>query len=168
MNEYLNSKVSEAHSKNPNRPKQRVEIEYVHRRENDKFYELPPSMHNIIPNSVRQDLNPRHKVKVRITHDQKTGEVLAKIIKIRVADLNIYMPREQLDCRISVNLEIRFDGDIGDITAQATTDQQSDRSKDRLSYKHGTYQIDLTQVTKIKSHNVNQSTLLNILRVLIC
>jgi polynucleotide 5'-triphosphatase len=130
---------------------------YVHRRENDKFYELPPTMHGILPAAVRQQHNPRHAIKIRVTHDQKTKQVLAKIIKVRIADLNIFMPRQPLDCRISINFEMRYDGDVEEIIAQSIPDRHADRSKDRLSYTQGHYQIDLTQVSKTKSHNVNHS-----------
>jgi polynucleotide 5'-triphosphatase len=119
---------------------------YLHRRERDRFYELPPSEHSSLPASIRKELHPRHTVKVRVTHDQKTGQLLAKIIKARVADMDLYNPRFPLDCRISVNLEMRYDGDVEALIAGATT-RMPDRNKDRLSYTQSHYQIDLTQVT---------------------
>ena len=148
--------MANAHPNNPQRSKRRVEIVYVHRRENDKFYELPPSMHHLLPSAVRQQQNPRHAARVRVTYDQKTNEIKAKIIKVRIADLNVFMPRQPLDCRISINLEWSFDDeiDIDEIIAQSTGDREADRNKDRLSYTQGHYQVDLTQVTKTKSHNV--------------
>lgn len=82
-----------------------------------------------------------------MTHDQKTGQLLAKIIKTRVADLDLYNPRFPLDCRISVNLEMRYDGDMESLIATADTSRMPDRKKDRLSYTQSHYQIDLTQVT---------------------
>ena len=84
--------------------------------------------------------------KIRVTHDKRTGKELAKIIKARVEDLDIYMPRQTLDCRISVNLEMRYDGHM---EALAPASEQMERSKDRLSYNQSQYQIDLTQVTQI-------------------
>jgi polynucleotide 5'-triphosphatase len=92
-------------------------------------------------------LNPRHTVKVRVSHDQKTGQLLAKIIKTRVADLDLYNPRFPLDCRISVNLEMRYDGDVEGLVSSADSARMPDRNKDRLSYTQSHYQIDLTQVT---------------------
>ena len=86
-------------------------------------------------------------MKVRVTHDQRTGQELARIIKARVADLNIYNPRFPLDCRISVNLEMRYDGDVGALSNPTDSARIPDRNKDRLSYKQAAYQIDLTQVT---------------------
>ena len=44
--------------------------------------------------------------KIRVTRDEKTGEVLATVRKIRLADLNIYSPKRAADWRISVNLEV--------------------------------------------------------------
>lgn len=107
-------------------------------------------MHGIIPPALREKLNPRHGVKVRVTHDQKTGEPLAKIIKARIIDLDIYSPMTPLDCRISINFEMRFDGDVQELGEKSA----SDRNKDRLSYTQSMYQIDLTQVTQQSTVNV--------------
>jgi hypothetical protein len=104
-----------------------------------------------LPAAVRDQLNPRHAVKVRVTHDQKTGHVIAKIIKARLVDLNIFSPQSPLDCRISINLEMRFNGDIEDLISSGNSqrsDSSPDRNKDRLSYTQSHYQIDLTQVTQ--------------------
>jgi polynucleotide 5'-triphosphatase len=147
LNGYLNQKVTETHPQNPNQPKERVPIIYTHRRERDRFYELPPGAQQNLPASIRKELNPRHTVKVRVTHDQRTGELLACIIKARVADLDLYMPRSPLDCRISINLEMRYDGDVTSLMASTENTRLPDRNKDRLSYKQSHYQVDLTQVT---------------------
>jgi polynucleotide 5'-triphosphatase len=147
LNDFLNQKVAETHPDNPNKKKPRVPIVYLHRRERDTFYELPPGAQATLPASIRKELNPRHTVKVRVSHDQKTGQVLAKIIKTRIADLDVYFPRNSLDCRISVNLEMRYDGDLESLVASAGSSRMPDRNKDRLSYTQSHYQIDLTQVT---------------------
>lgn len=85
-----------------------------------------------------------------MTHDQKTKEVLGKIIKARVADIDLHMPSCPMDCRLSINLEMDWDGPVQELEqlAASQTDRQPDRNKDRLSYTHGHYQIDLTQVTQ--------------------
>ena len=155
MNEFLNTKVAETHPNNPSHSKKRVQIDYLHRRETDKFYELPPSMHGSLPAAVREKLNPRHAVKVRVTHDQKSNQVLARIIKVRITDLDIYNPQSKLDCRISINFEMKYDGDIEDIVAAGIGERIPDRNKDRLSYTQSHYQIDLTQVTQTTSVNVS-------------
>jgi hypothetical protein len=159
LNEFLNKRVAETHPNNPSQSKKRVKIDYLHRRESDKFYELPPSMHASLPAAVREKLNPRHAVKVRVTHDQKSNQVLAKIIKARIVDLDIYNPQSNLDCRISINFEMKYDGDIEDIITSGVGERIPDRNKDRLSYTQSHYQIDLTQVTQTTSVNVSlQST----------
>jgi hypothetical protein len=58
-----------------------------------------------------------------------------------------------MDCRISINLEMNWDGSLEELEQLSAnkSDRQPDRNKDRLSYKQGHYQIDLTQVT----HAVN-------------
>ena len=121
---------------------------YVHTREKDSFYELSQSAYPTLPASIRAQLNPHHKIKVRVTTDQKTGKVLAKIVKVRVADLDIYSPRTAFDWRISVNLEMAYDGDIDSLIEARDGGRRADRNKDRLSYNHLAYQIDLTQVTQ--------------------
>jgi len=90
--------------------------------------------------------------------------VLAKIVKARIADLNLHFPEFPFDCRISINLEMDWDGEVADLERmQANKSQAShrpappNRNKDRLSYSHGQYQIDLTQVTQvIHGPNVSQ------------
>lgn len=145
MNEFLNAKVVETHPGNTKSAKARVPIVYTHRRERDSFFELPKSEIGGLPATIRNEIQKsRHPPRVRITYDQKTGQELAKIIKVRVSDRSLYLPSQALDCRISVNLEMRYDGQVG-LPAEGT--KQPDRNKDRLSYKQSHYQIDLTQVT---------------------
>ncbi|RDW89725.1 hypothetical protein BP6252_01757 [Coleophoma cylindrospora] len=153
LNEFLNQQVTETHPENPRQAtKKRVPIGYRHRRERDRFFELPASAQAMLPPAIRAELNPRHTVKVRVTHDQKTNQLLAKIVKARVADLDMYCPQSVLDCRISVNLEMRYDGDIEGLIGGEGT-RLPDRNKDRLSYTQSHYQIDLTQVTQVTSIN---------------
>ncbi|KFY02016.1 hypothetical protein V490_00670 [Pseudogymnoascus sp. VKM F-3557] len=150
MNEFLNGLVTQTHPSNVNRPKPRVPIQYAHRRERDSFFELPKAIVQTLPPTIQHFLkqSSHHAPKVRVTHDQKTGAPLAQIIKTRVKDLDIYIPNSPLDCRISINLEMRYDGD-SDALARGGSDKknQPDRNKDRLSYTQSHYQIDLTQVT---------------------
>lgn len=127
--------------------KPRIPLHYVHTRELDRFYELPPSHAPAIPLSVRPHANQRHRMRVRVTHDQKTGEQLAQIIKIRIADLDVYSPRTAFDWRLSVNLEMAYDGDTNALVEIVENGRSSKRSKDRMTYRHLAYQIDLTQVT---------------------
>ena len=124
---------------------------YQHRREVDKFYELPRDVVARLPASIRGYFGGKHSVKVRASYDQKTGALLAKIVKGRVGDLDIHFPDCALDCRISVNLEMNWDGPVEELeqlAASSTREQQPDRNKDRLSYTHSYYQVDLTQVTQ--------------------
>lgn len=122
-------------------------MSYVHTKECDAFYELSQTGHLGLPPSIRAQLNPRHRAKVRITTDQKTGKELAKIVKARVADLDVYSPRTAFDWRVSVNLEMNYDGDMKDLVETTEGSKRADRNKDRMSYRHLAYQIDLTQVT---------------------
>ena len=56
--------------------------------------------------------------KIRVTRDEKTGEVKECVKKIRLGDLNIYCPKRIADWRISVNVEIP--GDSFGIPQQAS------------------------------------------------
>ncbi|KAK8072995.1 mRNA-capping enzyme subunit beta [Apiospora saccharicola] len=151
MNNWLNGQVTNTDPRNSvGRRNPHVQIHYKHRREIDKFYELHSSMVARLPHVVQALMSPKHPLKARISTDQKTGEVLAKIVKARVGDLNIYLPRCPVDCRISVNLEWDWDGPPEEIISNqmANREKQPDREKDRLSYKHGFFQVDLTQVKR--------------------
>ncbi len=163
FNELLNGLVYDTDPRNAanvSRDKPRVQIVYLHRREVDKFYELPSDLQDRLPSCVRALLPNRHTVKVRVTYDQKTGNELSKIVKARVSDLDIYFPDLPLDCRISVNLEMPWEGDAEELehlVAQTNRERSADRNKDRLSYSQGHYQVDLTQVTqKVSGANVSR------------
>ncbi|EIN12927.1 mRNA capping enzyme [Punctularia strigosozonata HHB-11173 SS5] len=111
-------------------PQTASEISYTHRYLVDSFY--PPA-------------HPGEREKIRVTRDEKTGTVLECTQKIRLGDLNIYSPKRAADWRISVNLEVPVAPPTG--TATHT------RRKDRLSYSHEEFNIDLTQVTSNTSPN---------------
>ncbi|MCJ1287599.1 mRNA-capping enzyme subunit beta [Xylographa opegraphella] len=128
--------------------KPRIPMNYIHTKECDTFYELSQAAELTLPPSIRAQINPRHnKAKVRVTTDQKTGRVLARIIKVRVADLDVYNPGTPFDWRVSVNLEMNFTGDMGELVEVMEGGKRApERNKDRMTYKHLAYQIDLTQV----------------------
>jgi polynucleotide 5'-triphosphatase len=159
LNDFLNNKVKDAFPGNPDVPKKRVTIEYLHRRERDEFFELPPSYNTNLPPAVQESLKDRNVFRnaqrLRISRDQKTNQILGKIIKARIADLDITFPGLPLDCRISVNFEMRVDSEMEEIMAIVTENRQPDRLKDRLSYTQSHYQIDLTQVTQTVLVNVS-------------
>ncbi|GAW23315.1 hypothetical protein ANO14919_128710 [Xylariales sp. No.14919] len=150
LNDYLNEQVKASMFPRSSTAGPRVPIQYVHRRQTDRFFELPAHLRQRLPPSIANLLQPNAPLKARITYDQKTGNVLAKIVKARVADLHIHMSHLPLDCRISINIEWDWDGPAQEIEQNQipNKDRQPDRNKDRLSYTHGFYQIDLTQVTQ--------------------
>ncbi|KAJ5090613.1 hypothetical protein N7532_009297 [Penicillium argentinense] len=124
----------------------RVALSYAHKKERDTFYEVSPDE---LPPVIRSNLNPRHKPKVRVTTDQRTGEVLAKIVKCRIADMDVYSPRTPFDWRVSVNLEMEYPGDISSLSpVDMRQGGRGERNKDRMSYRHLAYQVDLTQVAR--------------------
>lgn len=148
MNNFLNESVK---ASIPKPGSTRIPLSYAHKKERDTFYDITA---NELPPVIQHNLHPRHKPKIRVTTDQTTGEVIAKIVKCRIADLDVYSPRTNVDWRISVNLEMNYDGEVQHL-------QQSDggvargrpggeRNKDRMSYRHLAYQIDLTQVASVE------------------
>ncbi|KAL6298928.1 CYTH-like domain-containing protein [Sparassis latifolia] len=109
----LSSKTSSAPTPSP--------LTYTHLRLVDSFYQA--------------DGHDR----IRMTRDEKTGEVHACVRKVRLGDLDIYSPKRASDWRISVNVEIPVPPPVGSATHT--------RRKDRMSYAHEECIIDLTQVT---------------------
>ncbi|KAL9593526.1 MAG: hypothetical protein Q9179_005834 [Wetmoreana sp. 5 TL-2023] len=150
LNGFLNQALKDSQPPIPGEPpkKPRVPLTYVHTRETDTFYDLSQNALNILPPSVHAYLDRRNKPKVRITTDQKTGKEMAKIIKVRVSDIEIYSPQTPFDWRVSVSLEVNYNGDMRDLVeaTEGKDRRRPDRNKDRVSYKHSHYQIDLTQV----------------------
>lgn len=140
---------------------------YVHTHERDSFYELPASHMHTLPKILKEHLqHHRYKTKVRVTTDQRTGRVLNKIVKARIADCNVFSPMTRFDWRVSVNVEMPWAGDVEGLVPMPGADVNGPmgagggaggaggggdgvRLKDRMSYRHLAYQIDLTQVTDV-------------------
>jgi len=123
-NELLNKlKISSSEPSHPSSP-----LAYTHLHLLDSFY--PPD-------------NTRDRDKVRMTRDERSGEVVECVKKVRLRDLNVYSPKRAADWRISVNLEIPVPIPVGTPTHT--------RRKDRISYSHEEFSIDLTQVTSTTS-----------------
>lgn len=94
--------------------------------------------------------------KVRVTRDEKSGVVQACVQKVRLGSLDIYSPKRAADWRISVNVEIpgQYARTLGSpiYTESAAVPQPigtatHTRRKDRMSYTHEEFIVDLTQVT---------------------
>ncbi|KAI5287129.1 mRNA-capping enzyme subunit beta [Ascosphaera acerosa] len=139
LNDFLNKATALSAAPHPDKP--RVPIGYVHRRQVDSFYEVPMEQ---LPPVVQQYFDRRRTPRVRVTRDQESGAVLAKIVKSRVADLDVYSPNTALDWRLSVNIEMSYDGEVDGLPP--ASEGGGDRIKDRVSYMHMFSQIDLTQV----------------------
>ncbi|KAG0302390.1 mRNA-capping enzyme subunit beta [Dissophora globulifera] len=87
--------------------------------------------------------------KVRVTRDQNTKEVIPNGIvkKERIADLDIFSPRNAFDFRVSVNIETPIPA-----PAQGSA-PLFERQKNRVSYRHNNFKIDLTQVKQSNTPN---------------
>lgn len=160
FNDFLNSLVSDTSPQNPknkNSPEPRVPINYVHIKEIDKFYELPAPFKQSLPPVLQGLLRDRGRPHptLRVTTD-KSGRVVAKIMKIKLSNLHIHFPMDDLDCRISVNIEVGYDGPVEGLEQLR---DRPDRHKDRLSYSQGPYRADLTQVTQPEAGQVSMEIL---------
>jgi hypothetical protein len=89
--------------------------------------------------------------KLRVTRDDKTGQLVECIIKRRLGDLHILCPKREVDWRLSVNLEEKADVGVVGGAAKALYS----RRKDRMEYIHQHFHIDLTQVIDNVGAKVN-------------
>lgn len=105
-------------------------ISYKHHREVDYFYDVRLQNSGVTAH-------------IRVTRDSKTHEIVPNCIvsKRRIADLNVYVPNRAFDYRISINSETPFPAPPADMEPVYV------REKDRLSYTHQRFNVDLTQVT---------------------
>ncbi|KAK4555163.1 hypothetical protein LTR86_007929 [Recurvomyces mirabilis] len=158
MNDFLNTELLASRSDN------RVPMEYSHPKTIDSFKPLSAAGFQALPPSFKRHcLHNSKDLKLRTTTDQTTGAVTARIVKHKISDLHIFSPQGEYDCRISLNLEAKLMPPPHDpnppeelMTLPSVTEMgdewlsssrvQPDREKDRLSYKHQIYQIDLTKV----------------------
>lgn len=155
MNMYLNGQVQRSA---PNSGNKRPEIKYNHTKEIDQFYEVSQKAFDNLPPTVRiLIVQAAKKERIRVSKDAKTGEILRKIIKLRIANLEISSPQTEWDYRIGINLEIDYPGPVEDLEPSVDpgkTLQSMQRQKDRMSYSWlGAYQVDLTQVMQGPNKN---------------
>ncbi|SMY24385.1 unnamed protein product [Zymoseptoria tritici ST99CH_1A5] len=144
MNKYLNECLVTSREQ-----KGRTPIDYKHIKEVDSFRTLSKYGIGLLPQCAQKRY--RRELRLRTSVDQKTGRVTARIVKVKLAELQIHSPGESYDCRISMNLEVNLDRpdiDLQQLTEEPTHEKpaQPDRVKDRLSYKHLAYSTDLTRV----------------------
>lgn len=124
FNQLLNHLV--AYSANQ-APSERVT--YKHQKEVDYFYdERMPDTGSV--------------VHLRVTRDAQTLQIKpgGVVTKKRVADINVYAPNRPFDYRISINTETPMPPPPEDSRPTFI------REKDRLSYAHQNFNVDLTQV----------------------
>jgi polynucleotide 5'-triphosphatase len=152
MNGYLNKQVEDSKP-----PSARTTVTYKHTHEADMFYELDRAGFELLPLLTQRLIASSGRQRIRVTRDMKTGQVIRKIIKHRIANLEISSPQTEWDYRIGINLEIEFPGAIDTlkpVIESGRTVDSMQRKKDRVSYSWlGAYQIDLTQVAQDSSKN---------------
>ncbi|KAG9249106.1 CYTH-like domain-containing protein [Calycina marina] len=147
LNVWLNEQVKATHPGNMDAIRnRRPEVKYAHIKTVDRSYDLPRHLYNILPPSLHQYGN---RTKLRISHDKKSGAVVATILKGRMNNLHLSNPLFSLDCRISVSFEMKFDDDVSEIVGSRVDTGQPDRDKDRFTYTLSNYQVDATMVHKV-------------------
>ncbi|KAJ9068375.1 mRNA-capping enzyme subunit beta [Entomophthora muscae] len=117
FNQMLNTRVNETNSAGYKGKR----ISYKHLYEKDTFYVAKGG-------------------KIRVTCDSRTDEIKEDGIvqKTRLDSMDIYSPLNNLDFRISINDEVPMELPTGK--------PMHVRIKDRLSYEHDLWRVDLTQV----------------------
>jgi len=98
----------------------------------DEFFTISPSHPH----------NDSGEGKIRVTRDEKTGQLVECIKKRRLGDLHILCPKREVDWRLSVNLEEKVD-----VLSVGGASKTHSRRKDRMEYIHQHFHVDLTQVT---------------------
>lgn len=153
MRESLRKLFLEKHEE-PGHPK----LRYEHIQEIDTFQRLSNIGLSAVPEAVAKRQIQRD-LKLRTTEENdpmtnRVGQIKARIVKVKLADLHIYNPQSDYDLRITMNVECNLmqpelELDPGALAEEPTPERpnQPARKKDRVSYKHlGIYQIDLTKV----------------------
>jgi hypothetical protein len=103
-----------------------------HTETQDEFYPAPSS-----------HPSDQHDAKLRVTRNERTGQLVECIIKRRLGDLHVLCPKREVDWRISVNIEEKVDISL----VSGTSKVLYTRKKNRMEYAHQWFRIDLTQVT---------------------
>lgn len=152
MNDFLNVAIQATMNN-----KGRVGMQYKHPKETDSFRALSAAGFAALPPSFKKIPSRQGRdLRLRTTTNEK-GQVTARIVKSHVADMHIFNPQYDYDCRITINLEANMNrpelapfedlvAPISDLGASYKREQPPDRKKDRLSYTHLAYSIDLTRV----------------------
>ncbi|KAI7192021.1 hypothetical protein KC363_g3563 [Hortaea werneckii] len=161
MNGFLNTAIQESRN-NPGR----IPMQYKHPKETDTFLPLSNAGYAALPQAFHQrKLQKGQGLKLRTTINNETNQVTARIVKSHVTDMHIYNPNYDYDCRITINLEANLNRpdlapfeNLVETSPSAAADPSQptfkrdlhnpipDRRKDRLSYSHLAYSIDLTRV----------------------
>ncbi|KAK5171716.1 uncharacterized protein LTR77_003352 [Saxophila tyrrhenica] len=156
MNKYLNAATAESMADG------RVRMTYDHTYEADFYHPLSATGLAALPTSIQRRNTHTRPPRLRITRATRdrpsthhcpairAGQILGRIVKMPISDLHIYNPQYNYDTRISLALEVNLDRPDIDpttlIAAESATDRGPDRIKDRVSYRHLAYSIDLTKV----------------------
>lgn len=81
MNQFLNEATERA-AKEPGRQK----LQYKHTRETDSFEPLSKAGHDLLPDAAHRNAGRRgRELSLRTTTENKTGSVVARIVKVKIA-----------------------------------------------------------------------------------
>ncbi|GAA6006685.1 hypothetical protein JCM11491_003144 [Sporobolomyces phaffii] len=140
FNQLLNARVVE--TSHPSLAASQSRIAYSHTHELDSFHTTPDRRKIRVTRNVDDKKRPpssNGNGNGNGTHAPPARDWRA-IEKVRVADMNVFSPKRCFDWRVSISLE-------NPVTEHPTTPASHSRRKDRISYSHQLYTVDLTQVT---------------------
>lgn len=164
LNQYLNAEVTNCAGRAPHPslpPHTYYPISYRHTYITDHSYSASEEARQAGLSHARR----------RVSTDTKTGQVVAVVEKRKVGNMNVHSPNSPFDWRISVNSEVpcefqdyrSLDIPWGGLATESSRPRSLScfgtgappgphekptniRRKDRLTYKHSLFQVDLTQV----------------------
>ncbi|KDN53056.1 mRNA triphosphatase CET1 [Tilletiaria anomala UBC 951] len=118
---HFNAKLNEVVERTSSQSYKGDKVRYRRSMEADAFYHIPGS-----------------KERIRVTKNEETMKITNAIVKKRIANMEVYSPRSLFDFRISINTE--------EPVEPPDAEPAYIRNKNRVSYAHQCFQVDLTQV----------------------
>ena len=90
------------------------------------------------------------QTKMRITRDQRSGNVVEAVKKTKLWNLNLHIPQSQFDVRFTLNIETAVP--ISNVRSDVISESPFQRHKDRISYinENMGVKVDLTQVSGLQ------------------
>ncbi|KAJ5175166.1 uncharacterized protein N7482_001043 [Penicillium canariense] len=124
----------------------------VDQTDHETFQEQHRAMNNFLNEQVKASMsNESPRIPISYAHKKERDTFY------EVSPQDLPPPRTNVDWRVSVNLEMEYDGDVSTLPmVDVAKGGRGERIKDRMSYRHLAYQIDLTQVARAEASAKNE------------